>query len=278
MITLPTAAQNHLSGDVITIAFCIDITKTDGGVIRLTSHSGDIVIGGNQYYSDTGGDVTAIKLVNNMAIGGGDLASIISSSLITEDDILAGRYNGAGYKIFFVDYTDPDSWSVTLSTGILGEVKIEGDEFTTELRSLSQKLNKIVGEYYQPGCRAELYDTRCTVNPAGFSYNGSVTAVADRANFTTDVIQAANFFDYGDVIWQTGNNAGITSKIKTSDAAGGIVLFIGTTRPIQIGDTFVIREGCDKKFSTCKTKFSNHVNFRGEPHVPGIEKAFITRI
>jgi uncharacterized phage protein (TIGR02218 family) len=57
-----------------------------------------------------------------------------------------------------------------------------------------------------------------------------------------------------------------------------VTLFIDTGAPIAIGDTYTIREGCDKNFSTCKNKFSNHLNFRGEPHIPGIEKAFIARL
>jgi uncharacterized phage protein (TIGR02218 family) len=192
--------------------------------------------------------------------------------------VLAGKYNGAAYKIFFVDYTNPNSWQVTLSTGILGELKIEGDQFTTELRSLSQKLNKIVGEYYQPGCRAQLFDSRCKVNPAGYSYNGTVTAVAGDGLFTGTPTKPVDFFKYGRVIWTTGGNAGLVSEIKTSDASGGVRLFIEPGLPIQVGDDYVIREGCDKAFGTCKAKFSNHLNFRGEPHIPGIEKSFIARL
>jgi hypothetical protein len=40
-------------------------------------------------------------------------------------------------------------------------------------------------------------------------------------------------------------------------------------RPIAIGDTFVIRAGCDKRLETCRAKFTNVVNFRGFPHIPG---------
>jgi uncharacterized phage protein (TIGR02218 family) len=39
--------------------------------------------------------------------------------------------------------------------------------------------------------------------------------------------------------------------------------------PVQPGDTYSITAGCDKQMGTCKTRFSNLVNFRGEPYVPG---------
>jgi uncharacterized phage protein (TIGR02218 family) len=36
-----------------------------------------------------------------------------------------------------------------------------------------------------------------------------------------------------------------------------------------VGDRVALREGCDKMIATCSARFSNVVNFRGEPHVPG---------
>jgi len=39
--------------------------------------------------------------------------------------------------------------------------------------------------------------------------------------------------------------------------------------PIDIGCRVELREGCDKRFATCVSRFDNAVNFRGEPHLPG---------
>jgi uncharacterized phage protein (TIGR02218 family) len=38
---------------------------------------------------------------------------------------------------------------------------------------------------------------------------------------------------------------------------------------IASGDAFVVTAGCDKAFATCHGRFSNVVNFRGFPHIPG---------
>jgi uncharacterized phage protein (TIGR02218 family) len=38
---------------------------------------------------------------------------------------------------------------------------------------------------------------------------------------------------------------------------------------IEPGDAFTVTAGCDKQFTTCRTKFANAVNFRGFPHMPG---------
>ena len=43
--------------------------------------------------------------------------------------------------------------------------------------------------------------------------------------------------------------------------------FIGVA--VVAGSRVEITQGCDKRFATCVARFSNAVNFRGEPHLPG---------
>ena len=40
---------------------------------------------------------------------------------------------------------------------------------------------------------------------------------------------------------------------------------------IQVGDKARVYLGCDKTFATCIARFDNALNFRGEPHIPGID-------
>ena len=42
------------------------------------------------------------------------------------------------------------------------------------------------------------------------------------------------------------------------------------------GQTFTVTAGCDKTVATCSAKFSNAINFRGFPHMPGND--FLTKI
>jgi uncharacterized phage protein (TIGR02218 family) len=46
--------------------------------------------------------------------------------------------------------------------------------------------------------------------------------------------------------------------------------------PVAVGDAFQVVAGCDKRFETCRTKFANHLNFRGFPHMPGND--FVVRL
>jgi uncharacterized phage protein (TIGR02218 family) len=53
-------------------------------------------------------------------------------------------------------------------------------------------------------------------------------------------------------------------------ATGAVVQVRDLPRaPLEPGCRVELREGCDKRFETCVSRFGNAVNFRGEPHLPG---------
>lgn len=57
-----------------------------------------------------------------------------------------------------------------------------------------------------------------------------------------------------------------------------LVRFVLRDRPpatMQAGDTYEIEAGCNKIMDTCKTKFDNVYNFRGEPWLPGFNKSLL---
>jgi uncharacterized phage protein (TIGR02218 family) len=54
-------------------------------------------------------------------------------------------------------------------------------------------------------------------------------------------------------------------------APGIVTLALPMEFPIVAGDTYTITAGCDKQFGTCKARYNNVVNFRGEPYIPGID-------
>ncbi len=102
---------------------------------------------------------------------------------------------------------------------------------------------------------------------------GVVTGVLDRTRIaaTIDEPRAIDgWFTGGLLTWETGANTG--RAIEISDwvqANGQITLFLPMGYAIQPGDAFRIHPGCDKRLETCRTRFDNVLNFRGEPYVPG---------
>ena len=83
---------------------------------------------------------------------------------------------------------------------------------------------------------------------------------------------AEGWFAIGTLQWLTGANTGRKAEVLTHVLTGAdvkITLLEAPVRPIKVGDTLDIFAGCDKRFETCKAKFTNAVNFRGFPHIPG---------
>jgi uncharacterized phage protein (TIGR02218 family) len=101
-----------------------------------------------------------------------------------------------------------------------------------------------------------------------------VTAANDRRRFATSGLSefAKGWFERGRLTFTSGANAGRAAEVRTHRKETGEAV-IGLWQPmhhdIEAGDAFVVTAGCDKRFSTCREKFSNDVNFRGFPHMPG---------
>jgi hypothetical protein len=79
------------------------------------------------------------------------------------------------------------------------------------------------------------------------------------------------YFDFGVVTWLTGNNAGLRMEVR-SYVPGQFTLQEPMPYAIQAGDTYSAHAGCDKSEATCFSRFSNVINMRAEPYLPGNDK------
>ena len=68
-----------------------------------------------------------------------------------------------------------------------------------------------------------------------------------------------------------GLDWGTTSLRAFLIGADGAVLMLAETPgvPLDLPVRVRLTEGCDKQLSTCRDRFANAVNFRGEAHLPG---------
>jgi uncharacterized phage protein (TIGR02218 family) len=93
---------------------------------------------------------------------------------------------------------------------------------------------------------------------------------------TPRTLQPTGWFDFGAVVWETGNNAGVAMEVRTftqNTASQDVRLFLDLPKNIVVGDRARIYPGCDLLRSTCINKFDNILNFRGFPDIPGQDAA-----
>lgn len=85
-------------------------------------------------------------------------------------------------------------------------------------------------------------------------------------------IFADDWFSEGLLTFTSGANNGLTGKIKRSYQSGYLDMSLPMLGTVMVGDTYSIVAGCQKRLTDCTTKFSNVLNFQGEPHLPGIDE------
>ncbi len=272
MKSATTQLAAHLAGETTTLATCWKVTRKDGLVLGFTDHDQDLTMGGLLYQASTGYTRSAIHAIADLSVDNLDIESALNSDTLDAADLRAGLWDGAEVQISLVNWGDPSQGIILLKRGTIGQVELKDNVFKAELRGLTQALSQQIVELYTPDCRADLGDSRCKVNLAALTVTGAVTATADRYGFTdSSRIEANSYWNGGLVIWSSGENAGRRMEVATF-SNGVFTLFLPMPGVIVVGDSYSLQPGCDKTLATCRDRFANLLNFRGEPYVPGTDQ------
>jgi uncharacterized phage protein (TIGR02218 family) len=270
--TIPAPLLAHYALPSQAIAACITITRTDAVVMRFTGLDVALVVSGNTYLP-AGLNLSGLSASAGLAVQNAELQVLPDDALgIVRSDLVTGRWDHADFVLFETNWTDPANGINTLMTGKLGQVRPGRGLYTVELRSLAQQLQQPVGIVTQKTCRYRLGDANCGVNLAPFTVTGAATSVAGNQVFTDSArAEAAEYFAEGVLTWTSGPNAGFAQKVK-SFAAGVFTLSLPAPFTVAVGHAYSAVAGCQKRhLLDCKTKFSNLLNFGGEPDLPGVD-------
>ena len=260
-----------LDAELATLAFCWRIERRDGVCLGFTAHDRDLEIGGLVYRAAPGMLPSAISMSDGFDAATLDVAGALTSSALSEADLAAGRWDRAAVFVFLVDWQAPEGEAVALARGELGDVAVKANGFEAELRGPAALLERPVVEQTSPECRAELGDRRCRVDMARRVAVTRVMAAADADVVELEAVEpSANAYGYGRLRWLTGPNSGLESAILASD---GNAVTLREAPPFAVagGERIELSEGCDNRLSTCSGRFANAPNFRGEPHLPGMD-------
>ena len=267
--------KNHIAGEVTSLATCWKLSRRDGHVFGFTDHDRDLVVSGVDYIAGSGFTPSAVQSSGGFAVDNLELEGMLDAATITEADILAGVYDYAEIEIFMVNYADLSQGKLMLRRGWIGEVSLGKNYFVAEVRGLAQRLSQRIGDVYSPLCRSGLEG--CGVNLLPFTVAGELTHVTDAQVFADATLaQATGYFNHGKITFLSGANEGLSMEVKDFRAGGNITLVLPMPNAVTVGDNFSMYAGCDKSFELCVNKFNNAVNFRGEPHVPGLDRVLET--
>ncbi|MHA7870916.1 MAG: DUF2163 domain-containing protein [Hyphococcus sp.] len=272
MRALDPTLKAHLQSGATTLATCWRITRRDGAVLGFTDHDRALFFDGTSFAPETGAAGSAMSSSADLAVDNSDIEGALNADALSGEDLAAGRYDGAGVEVFRVNWAAPEQ-RVLLKSGVIGEVRRDGAAFRAELRGASHALGQTTGRIYQRLCDVNLGSAECGVdlNDAHFKTSGAVTALRDEHSFIASGFSGFDnsWFAHGLLTWTSGANAGTQAHIKTQTASGAVALWLPAGHAIAVGDAFTATAGCDKRHATCRDKFSNAINFRGFPFMPG---------
>jgi uncharacterized phage protein (TIGR02218 family) len=253
-------------GELASLALCWRLDRADGAGIALTSHDDALTSEGIMYEPVPGITPASVTRTLGLDPHSAEVGGALSADSLDEADLAIGRWDAAQVRLTAVDWTDPNATPVQLVAGELGNVSIDGESFSAELRGASVKLNEPVCPATSAECRASFGDKHCRVDLAGRAIRATVVG-SNAAELTLDTAVDDRFV-LGRLRFMSGANCGLANVILS--AAATVVKLRDIPRaPVEDGCSVELREGCDKTFQTCVSRFANAANFRGEPHLPG---------
>lgn len=267
--------------------------------------------GAPQTYTPTEGvDAAARRREGELEAVNKEIRGIVSATAIKTEDLRAGRFDGARIDEFLVSAATAWVGYIEHTRYRIKTVTYERGAWTAELEGLAGMLDRRSGDVWGPTCRADLFDAKCALSPTNFQKAVTVTSIlVDRKEFQVTFSSSPGasgplgasfpwwdddgYGNDGKLIWTSGPNTGLETEIKEYDWLGSdvakVVLHLPAPYTVSTTNAATIRPGCDKRSGTellrvgqnsyqlldghCRQKYDNLVNFQGEPHIPGRDRA-----
>lgn len=265
------------------LANLVTITPRLGDVLRFTDHDRALTFEGQTFRPLVLSAMSARRVEAGLKVGNQEAYGIIDGGYVTVPHILGNRYRGAEVRHVVTDWSRP--WLVFgRHRKWIRSVTWTGSQWSATLESRAQIAQRDhggrFGGVYSPTCPYVLGGTDCRADISADVKPGvEVLTVNDdrmEAEFdpaTWSGSYADQYYRDGEIEWTSGDNEGHISPIVSYVHTDRVVKFLlPTPFPIQVGDQGTARPGCDGLFSTCKTKWSNALNFGGDPYAPSSQE------
>ena len=265
----------HVATGLTSLCRAWALTRKDGQAFGFTDHDRDLTFEGLSFKAGSGLTARALQQATGLAVDNTEALGALSDAAIREDEIAAGRFDGADVRCWLVNWQDISVRWLQFR-GSIGELRRAGGAFEAELRGLSEALNQPLGRIYQKPCTAVLGDTNCgfDLNTPGYAEERAVERSEEGRDFFWDDLSGfePEWFTRGRLTVLDGVARGLWSAIKQDRSEGQqrrIVLWEPLRAAIAPGDMVRLEAGCDKRMETCRLKFNNLLNYQGFPDIPG---------
>lgn len=265
------------------------VMRRDGVTLGFAMHDRDIWVDNIHYHAAPGILPSAIEGDGSLESDIMDIKGALHHDLISETDLLAGRYDGAYLSFGLVDWRAPEQGVDWMFRGEFGAVVSEGDSFSVTILSQKSMLDAPFVPVTSPDCRAEFCGEKCGLSRQKYSFEARYDGRNDAGQYIFTMLHrsdgmpihtnmAAHDFDFGRLIWLDGAYAGLRHMLWAVEKLTKSQQYQCSLRPypmenvgeeLAAGSRVIISQGCDKNYATCRDRFGNHRHFQGEPYLPG---------
>jgi uncharacterized phage protein (TIGR02218 family) len=274
MSAISELLKAHLETGHTTLCRAWHIQRRDGQAFAFTDHDLNLGFDGITFKANSGLGAKALSQTTGLSVDNSEALGALSDASIREDEIEQGRFDGAEVRCWLLNWMDVSQRWMQFR-GTIGELKRANGAFTAELRGLTEALNRPVGRVYQKPCTAVLGDAQCRVDTsdAEFSVALPVQINNNGREFIWESLSGFEdgWFARGRMNVLEGAAKGLWGVIKLDRTEGNrriIELWETIRGDAPTGTSVRLDAGCDKRFSTCRAKFNNHLNFQGFPDLP----------
>jgi len=251
------------------------ITRMDGTVIRFAESDEPITVSGDTFNVISGLQVSAVKHTSNGEMPSCQIVAVYGSGTdFASTDLDVGLFDGAKVQIYIVDRLNLTRKGL-LFTGAISNITCDpiGHQVSFDVKGLAASAKMLMTRKRSPMCQTDLFSPLCGVDKTGFDVAATVATIVDAFNFTVggSLAQADGYFNQGVAVTANGVSFEIARWVQSTQT---ITAYLPCSRILTVDLGLTLYPGCDKTLGAngC-AKFSNQLNFQGEPHFLGTSGA-----
>lgn len=253
------------------------ITRLDGVVLRIADAEESVTVDAQAWTSLPGCEIGAVK-----HILGGEVPSFLVKFAHSDGgtfdtfEVCAGLFDGAAIDLYIADRANLAAGKGLLFRGTIQPVSIHtlgGGSF--DCRGQAAQAETVI-QTFQPMCRTDLFSILCGLDETLFDHTGTVGTIIDQFNITVAGLAsppADGWFNQGIGVTASGIKFEISNWVLSTLT---LTTFLPRCSLFTASEGLTLFPGCDKTMSaTGCGKFSNWINFQGEPHYAGAAAAAV---
>jgi uncharacterized phage protein (TIGR02218 family) len=211
-------------------------------------------------------DLEAFESQLGLALNNSTFRAVVTDTSITEDDILAKKYENARIDFYLAVKQGSGYLLYERYVSWVGEITEAGAGFDVEIRGISYPLSRKFVQKTSTTCRYAFGDADCGFDTTSLQVTADVTEVSSSNIFSVNLNldDDSQIYKYGTCQFDTGPNKGSPPLEVLYHLGDTLTLFLPPIYDIQKGDTVTLQRGCNKSFDACKG-YGNSLRFGGEP-------------